>query len=314
MTTDASFDVLDVNFLGRPGVVSCGLIRGAGGVALVDPGPSSSLSGLRAALAAHGLALGDVNAILVTHIHLDHSGAIGSIAREHGAVQVFVHERGAPHMVDPSRLLKSAARIYGDAMDRLWGEVAPVPASRVHPLKGGERLAVVGREIEVAYTPGHAVHHVSYFDTRSQLACVGDVGGMCAGPTRLVVPPTPPPDIDLEMWEASIARIRQWQPARLFIAHFGVVDAPGPHLDELLARLGRLAARVRESLLQDGRDRDRVAWFTRTVAADLRTVLSEADAAQIEREVMLEDSWHGLARYWRRRLAEENASRNADVS
>jgi glyoxylase-like metal-dependent hydrolase (beta-lactamase superfamily II) len=296
--------LLDVNFQGEPGVVACGLVKGASGFALVDPGPASSLSGLNAALDHAGHSLADVRAILVTHIHLDHSGSAGVIVRQHPGVQVYVHERGAPHVVDPGRLLQSATRIYGDRMERLWGEVAPVPAPNVHPLKGGERLDIVGREIEAAYTPGHAMHHLSYFDIATGTAFTGDVGGMVVGRVRLVVPPTPPPDIDVELWEASVARIRAWRPRRLFITHFGFVDAPEAHFDELVARLRRLAARVRESLAVEGRDADRLAWFRRAVAADLRRQLPEADVVEIGRDVMLDDSWHGLARYWRKRDAE----------
>lgn len=297
--------VLDVCFQGEPGVVACGLLPGSSGIALVDPGPASSLAGLGAALSGLGYSLADVQAILVTHIHLDHSGAAGVIVRRYPAVQVYVHERGAPHVVNPGRLLQSATRIYGDRMEQLWGEVAPVPASNVNRLKGGERLDIAGRRIETAYTPGHAVHHLSFLDVATATAFTGDVGGMTVGRCRLVVPPTPPPDIDVESWEASVARIRDWHPLRLFITHFGLVDAPEAHLDELVARLRRMALRVRESLAVEGRDADRLAWFRRAVGADLRAHLSEADAAEIERDVMLDDSWHGLARYWRKRDAAE---------
>jgi glyoxylase-like metal-dependent hydrolase (beta-lactamase superfamily II) len=296
--------VLDVDFQGQPRVVACGLLSGPAGIALVDPGPASSLAGLEAALDRAGFSLADVRAILVTHIHLDHSGAAGTIVRRNPAVQVLVHERGAPHVVKPDRLLRSAAHIYGDRMEPLWGEVAPVPSSHVHALKGGERLEIVGRPVDVAYTPGHAMHHVSYLDAGSGTAFTGDVGGMCIGRARLVVPPTPPPDIDVESWESSVMRIRAWQPQRLFITHFGLIDDPESHLDQLMARLRRLAARVRESLAIEGRDADRVAWFRRAVGADLREHLSEADAAEIERDVMLDNSWRGLARYWRRRNVE----------
>ncbi len=301
MSTSPEIAVLDVNFQGEPGAVACGLLTGASGVALVDPGPASSLAGLSTALAVHGISLADVRAILVTHIHLDHSGGVGVIVRRHPNIQVFVHEHGAPHVADPARLLQSATRLYGDQMERLWGEVAPVPAANVHRLAGGERLELAGRALDVAYTPGHAIHHVSYFDTATGTAFTGDVGGMVVGRVRLVVPPTPPPDIDLEAWEASIARLREWQPRRLFLTHFGLVESPDTHLDELVRRLRRMAARVRESLALEGRDADRIAWYRNAVRSDLRKVMAEADAAEIERGVTLDDSWHGLARYWRKR-------------
>jgi glyoxylase-like metal-dependent hydrolase (beta-lactamase superfamily II) len=281
--------------------VACGLLPGPDGIALVDPGPTSSLAGLQAELERLHLSLADVRAILVTHVHLDHSGAVGVIVRQQPGVQVYVHERGALHVVNPGRLLRSAREIYGDSMESLWGEVAPVPSSNVRRLTGGERLEIVGRAVEVAYTPGHAMHHVSYLDRLTGTAFTGDVGGIRIGRVRLVVPPTPPPDIDIELWESSVAAVRAWQPTRLFLTHFGWVDKPGPHLDELVARLRRMAALACESLAAGGRDADRLAWFRRAVGADLRLQLSEADAADVAREVMFDSSWRGLARYWRRR-------------
>jgi glyoxylase-like metal-dependent hydrolase (beta-lactamase superfamily II) len=295
---------LDTGFQGQPGLVACGLLPGSDGIALVDPGPTSSLAGLQAELGRLRLSLADVRAILVTHVHLDHAGAVGVIVRQHPAVEVYVHERGAPHVVSPRRLVQSATQVYGDKMERLWGEVAPVPSSNVRRLADGERLEIVGRTVEVAYTPGHAMHHVSYLDAPTGTAFTGDVGGMYIGRVRLVVPPTPPPDVDVELWEGSVARIRAWRPSRLFLTHFGFVDTPGPHLDELVARLRRVAALVRESLALGGRDADRLAWFRRAVGADLRLYLSESDATDVEHEVMFENSWHGLARYWRRRGAQ----------
>ena len=304
MTGIADIRVLDVNFMGHAGAVACGLIAGPGGIALVDPGPASSLPGLRAALSGLGHSLADVRAILVTHIHLDHSGAAGTIVREHPDVRVIVHARGAPHLIDPARLLQSATRIWGDQMERLWGEVAPVALPQVRALEGGEELQVVGRRIATAYTPGHAVHHLSYFDAASGVAFTGDVGGMVVGAARFVVPPTPPPDIDVEQWETSVSRIRAWRPHTLFVTHFGLVQDPDPHLDTLVARLRRLAALVRQSFAAGDRDADRLAWFKRAVAAELRTVLPEEHALEVEHEVMFDESWQGLARYWRKREPE----------
>jgi glyoxylase-like metal-dependent hydrolase (beta-lactamase superfamily II) len=281
------------------------VLAGPGGVALVDPGPASSLAGLRSALGARGASLADVRAILATHIHLDHFGAAGAIVRENPRVRVYVHERATRHVIDPSRLLASARRLYGDEMDHLWGEVAPVPAQKVHTLRGGERLEIVGREILVAYTPGHAWHHVSYFDTETGIAFTGDVGGMRVGRTMYAMPPTPPPDIDLELWERSVERILQWRPRALFLTHFGLVEAPERHLADLVEHLRWLAAVVRSSLELEGTDADRLAWFKQVVAAELRRQMPEEVAASFEGAVPIDDSWHGLARYWRKRSAEK---------
>ena len=293
--------VLDLNFLGHAGAIASGVLEGPGGLAIVDPGPTSTLKALRAGLGARGASLGHVRAVLATHIHLDHFGAVGAIVRENPMVHVYVHERGTPHLVDPSRLVASARRLYGEEMDRLWGEVAPVPASNVRSLRGGERLFVAGREVLVEYTPGHASHHVSYFDVETGVAFTGDVGGMRVGRTKYAMPPTPPPDIDVELWEASVERIRQWEPRALFLTHFGLVDSPEQHLADLVAHLRWFAALVRDSLQRDETDADRLAWFKEAVALELRRQMPVEVAAGFERAVPIDDSWHGLARYWRKR-------------
>src|SRR5689334_5514121 len=152
----------DLNFQGRPRVIACAVIHGPGGVAIVDPGPASTLPVFRKQLATAGISVADITTILLTHIHLDHAGATGTLVRENPRLRVYVHEVGAPHMADPAKLIASATRLYGDAMDRLWGEFAPVPAGALTTLNGGERLEVGGRPLDVAYTPGHGCHHRSY--------------------------------------------------------------------------------------------------------------------------------------------------------
>jgi ribonuclease BN (tRNA processing enzyme) len=161
-TLASGLSYIDLHFRGRPRIIATAVVRGPDGVALIDPGPTSTLPALRAGLAEAGLSLRDVRALLLTHIHLDHAGATGTIVREHPELRVYVHERGAPHMIDPSKLLASATRLYGDMMDQLWGEVAAVPAESIDVLRGGERISAGSRDFDVAYTPGHASHHVSY--------------------------------------------------------------------------------------------------------------------------------------------------------
>lgn len=229
--------LLDVRYLGRPEVIAVGLLESGAGALLVDPGPSASLPALRNALAGLGVGAQDVTAILLTHIHLDHAGAAGSLVRDNPAIRVYVHERGARHLVDPSRLLESARRIYRDDMDRLWGEFLPVPAPNVITLAGSGRLRFAEREFTVAYTPGHASHHVSFLDHTTGTAFVGDTGGNRYSNRAYVSPVTPPPDVDLDGWRQSIAQFRQWNPAQLFSTHFGCSHPVGPHLDELESRL-----------------------------------------------------------------------------
>jgi glyoxylase-like metal-dependent hydrolase (beta-lactamase superfamily II) len=291
---------VDLEFRGRPGAVATAVVQGAGQVGLIDPGPSSCLPMLERRLAAQGIAPGDVTHLLLTHIHLDHAGAAGTLVRRHPHLRVLVHERGAPHMTDPSKLLDSAGRLYGDQMDRLWGEVAPVPVANLTPLAGGERVEVGGRRFDVAYTPGHASHHVSYFDPASGVAFVGDTGGVCID-DGFVLPPTPPPDIDIEAWESSVARVEAWSPATLFMTHFGPVASVAPHLRTLLDHLHACAARVRESLAEPGTDADRRARYLEWLGVQLRRRMDEAQAAAYEAASPLDLNWLGLARYWRKR-------------
>src|SRR6185295_307846 len=201
---------IDVNFLGVPGIIATAVLHGPGGVALIDPGPTSTLPALRAGLERAGIRLTDVRSIVLTHIHLDHAGATGTIVHEHPDVRVYVHEKGAPHLVDPGKLLASATRLWGADMDRLWGEVRPVPRELVVSLAGGERIDAAGRDLVVAYTPGHASHHISFYNADSGVAFVGDTAGICLGRAAFVLPPTPPPDIDPDAWRASLALVEGW--------------------------------------------------------------------------------------------------------
>lgn len=297
---------LDLEFLGHPGVIGAGVLPGRDGVWLIDPGPATSLPGLRKGLAALGLSLADVRGLLLTHIHLDHAGASGTIVRERPEVRVFVHERGAPHMIDPSRLLESAGRLYGGNLERLWGEVAPVPASSVHVLKGGERLDFGGRHVEVAYTPGHASHHVTYFEPDAGVAFVGDTGGVRLAPAPHVMPPTPPPDIDLPAWTRSIALMRQWNARRLYLTHFGAVELVPDHLDALERQLSEVADLARAILQEPGTDQDRLQRFVVQVRSDLRRTMPEEDARRYELAVPLDHCWLGLARYWRKKATAQS--------
>ena len=302
-TLAAGMDYVDLNFLGRPGIIATAVLQGASGVALIDPGPSSTLGVLQKALAAKGISPGDVRQVLLTHIHLDHAGATGTLVRDNPGIEVFVHERGAPHLIDPAKLLASAARLYQSDMQRLWGEFLPVPESRVRVLAGGETIAAGGRELQVAYTPGHAVHHVSYFDRSGRIAFVGDTAGIRRGESVYVMPPTPPPDVDLEAWRSSADRILGWDPDTLFLTHFGPVHGARPHFDQLFQRLADWSRVVRR-LLADASldDAQREQRFVEEVMLDLRRVIGEAEAEQYGRAGRLDYSWQGLARYWRKKV------------
>jgi glyoxylase-like metal-dependent hydrolase (beta-lactamase superfamily II) len=292
---------VDLEFLGVPRVIATAVLHGPGGAALVDPGPSSTLPTLRRALAAAGLGIADVNTILLTHIHLDHAGATGTLVAENPAIRVYVHERGAKHMAAPDSLIASATRLYGDDMDRLWGEFRPVPQASMTALAGGERIVLAGRDVDVVYTPGHAQHHVSYLTSDAGIAFVGDTAGIRLRDEGFVLPPTPPPDIDLEAWRRSLDLIAAWQPDTLFVTHFGPYSAAGPHLAAMRDHLEAVSAIAHRLLARDGTDEQREAWF----ADEIRTLLArqaspaEADAYEVAGRFDL--SWRGLARYWRKR-------------
>jgi glyoxylase-like metal-dependent hydrolase (beta-lactamase superfamily II) len=302
-TIAAGMRYVDVQFRNHPHIIATAILDGPSGVTLIDPGPTSCLPTLREALRVGGVGLGDVQAILLTHIHLDHAGATGSIVREHPSIRVFVHEIGSPHLIDPSRLLASASRLYGAAMDDLWGPFLPIPAANVTALKGGERIDVAGRTLDVAYTPGHASHHVSYFDAQSRVAFVGDMGGVHIPGTTYVLPPTPPPDIDLDAWVASTGRILAWHPSTLFLTHFGTIDTPAAHLQQVLHNLQHNAGLAREALALDPSisDDDRAAHFVHALRRELRRATSDAAAERYELATPLDQNWQGLARYWRKR-------------
>src|SRR5437764_9287401 len=211
-------ELIDLLHLGRPRVIGAWRV----GDVIVDPGPSSCLPTLLPVLEAH-----PPRALALTHVHLDHAGASGSLLKRFPTAEVWVHERGAPHVADPSKLLRSAARLYGTEMERLWGEVLPVPAERLRVLRGGEVLG----PFHVAYTPGHASHHVSYLHEPSGRAFTGDVTGVRIGEGP-VLPPTPPPDIDLTAWRDSLDRVESWRPRSLALTHF---DAHGDVKEHLAA-------------------------------------------------------------------------------
>jgi glyoxylase-like metal-dependent hydrolase (beta-lactamase superfamily II) len=269
--------LIDVEHLGRPRVIGCWQLDGV----LIDPGPESSLEHLLEALGDE-----QPEALLLTHIHLDHAGASGTLCRRWPELDVFVHERGARHLADPAKLLASAERLYGDDMERLWGEVAPVPAQNLSPLSGGESV----RGFEVAYTPGHASHHVSYFHPESGRAFVGDAAAARIAPSDWVIPPTPPPDIDLDAWDRSLDAIAAWEPDSLGLTHFGAVDDPVPHLDLVRRRLREHAE------LAERTDADE---FAREVERQAREHGGESAEALIQ-AVPPDQQWLGLDRWLRR--------------
>ncbi|MCW3008096.1 MAG: beta-lactamase domain protein [Solirubrobacterales bacterium] len=267
--------LIDLNHLGREQVIGSWLV----GDVLIDPGPSSCLDALLEGLD------GEVpKVIALTHIHLDHAGATGTLAQRWPEAEIWVHERGARHLAEPQKLLASAARLYGDDMDRLWGEFLPVPKDRIRAFAEPSRIG----DFRFAPTPGHASHHLSYLHEPTGSAFTGDTAGarIAGSPT---IGPTPPPDIDIDAWLTSLELIESWSPDRLMPTHFGSFDDVAAQLDEL-----RL-------------------WFDTWVSAasrlDLRTWVrehhewvaarsTEAIAAALGQAVPTDQAYLGLERYW----------------
>ncbi len=302
-TLAAGLDYVDLNFLGVPEIIATAILHSTAGVALVDPGPATTIDNLSRALQEKGIALRDVRQILLTHIHLDHAGATGSLVRANPDIEVFVHERGARHMIDPSKLMASAGRLYGGDMERLWGEFLPVPAERIRALKGEERITAAGRDLHVAYTPGHASHHVTFFDRSTRVAFCGDTAGIRRHGLGYIMPPTPPPDIDLEAWRASVDRILQWDPDTLFLTHFGPFHGARPHFQGMMENLDAWSAIVRRLIANLSLDDDqRQRAFLDEALTDIKRKVGEHEAEQYGRAGRLDYSWQGLSRYWRKKL------------
>lgn len=275
-------DPLDLMHQGADRVIASYLLETNDGLALFDCGPSTCLPRLKAALVERGVELGDVRHLLLSHIHLDHAGAAGVLVRDHPELLVHVSEIGAPHLADPSRLETSARRLYGDTFDTLWGELAPVPQENIRIVEA----RVLG--LDCFPTQGHASHHVSYLDAAGTLYS-GDAAGVRILPERTVLPPTPPPDFDLDVWLETIDEIERRRPERLALIHFGVATEPGAHLDELRRRLVEWVRLVQSGVTQE--------QFSESVRNE---VTATADNVELyERAMPFWQSYAGLERYSR---------------
>jgi glyoxylase-like metal-dependent hydrolase (beta-lactamase superfamily II) len=271
--------------------------------ALVDPGPASTIAHLEAGLAAHGLAFGDIRHILLTHIHLDHAGATGTLVARYPHLRVYVHERGAPHMIAPDRLIRSATRLYGAEMERFWGEIRPVPEQAITTLVGGETLRLGERSLAVYDAPGHAPHHVIYFDEASGAACVGDNTGVRLPGFARARPATPPPDVDIEAWLRTLDMLSGLEPRLLLLTHFGPIEDVAEHIADYRETLVRWAEFVREGMASGADEATQIARLQALADAELH-IETEADFARYKDASPVDLNWHGLARYWRQRAAE----------
>ncbi len=298
--------LIDTLYLGEPGVIASYLLEGADGLALVDVGSAATVEHLLAGIVAAGHDPHDIRHVVLTHVHLDHAGATGTLTRLLPDARVYVHPLGARHLIDPSRLLASAARIYGDDMARMWGTTEPVPAERVIEVADGETLSVGGRELVALHTPGHAIHHIAYHASGRAALFAGDVAGVRMEGVRYVRPPTPPPDLNLEDWSASIARLRALGLDRLYLPHFGVATQVDAHLRELEERLYAWGELVQVGM-RAGKDTEAlVADLVATSEPELAAAAGGRDVEmrqRYERATNYRMTVQGYERYWRTRPA-----------
>ena len=294
---------LDNQWMGHPRSIAAALLESEGHCAIVDPGPGSTIETLRKQLHARGLSVRDLDALLLTHIHLDHAGASGALVRENPRLAVYVHKNGAPHMADPSKLLASALRLWPSDLHQLFGETLPVPAENLRILEGCETLTLGSSKLEVVYTPGHASHHVSYFDHHGGVAFVGDTTGVRIEGHSYVMPATPPPDIDLEIWENSFTAILERKPARLFLTHFGFSENPAEHILLFRERLHKWAEMAEKSMRSASDESAAMTSFMSTARAEIAEYLPAEEVEHYVFNAGLNLSFLGLARYLRKRAS-----------
>ncbi|HEV2065519.1 MAG TPA: MBL fold metallo-hydrolase [Thermomicrobiales bacterium] len=293
--------LIDLGFMDTPGVIASYLLAGDDGLTLIESGPATTRAHLEQGLRDAGYSLQDVSRIIITHIHLDHGGAAGAILRDHPHMRLSVHPFGAPHMVDPSRLLVSAGRIYEDRMDQLFGGVVGVPEDRLDLLTDGEVIRASGRSLRMLFTPGHASHHVAIFDEMTGTLFTGDAGGVRVQGYDFVAPPTPPPEFAPDLWAETIETLRHTRPARLALTHFGMFDDVDSHLDRLMPGLESAVALARESLSRGG---DLAALTARLLDFE-RDNVGDTEAGQAIRQLELASPTYvsamGLQRYLKTR-------------
>lgn len=301
---DPQITTLDLFFRQLPKTIATYLISGPDGLVLVETGPASTLSNLRVQLAKYGIKTSDIKHVLVTHIHLDHAGAAGWLAQE--GAQIYVHHIGAPHLLDPARLLDSAGRIYGDQMDELWGETVAAPAASVTAVHDGDTIEVAGLRFVAIDTPGHAWHHHAY--RLGEIAFTGDAAGIHIPGMNLVDLPAPPPEFKLEVWDKSIDRLLAENLTAIYPTHFGRVEQPAQQLEILRALMFEAADFVRQHM-DKGHTRDDivqayVGWMQERM---LESGLSEFAMEQYNAANPLFMSVDGIMRYWRRKWEKEKS-------
>lgn len=297
--------LLDHHYRDKPGTIASYLLAGDGQLALIETGAASTLDNLLAGIREAGYEPSHLTHLFLTHIHLDHAGAAGHLVRLAPAARVYVHPVGAPHLTDPSRLLSSARRLWGEMMETLWGDMLPIPADRIQPLNDSAIIPVAGRKLQALDTPGHARHHLCYWDDRDGNLWTGDVGGVRVPGVDYIRPPTPPPDFDLEAWRQTIARLRTLRPITLYPTHFGGYRDCQRHLDELENRLVHWGDCFLQGL-RAGRSPDEIAreivdQETPIIAS---RVVDPADIERLDTAANYNLLIGGYVRYWQKKYPE----------
>ena len=297
--------LISLPFLGEHEIVGSYLLAGENELVIIDPGPGSMLESLLASIRAAGFDPQDVTHILATHVHLDHAGVTGSLVQQLPKAQVYVHSKGAPHLIDTSNLIASAKRIYGERMPILWGEIESTPEERIHTLEGGDILKIAGRRLEVHYTPGHAIHHVIFFDAHSGELFAGDVAGVKLPGVDYVQPPTPPPDLDLEAWSDSISLLRNLRPDIIYLGHFGGIKDVIPHLGRLREKLSAWGDFVLGEMRKGKSEAEIIALLIEKTQPELQRIAHDAHALQrYEIASNYAMTVQGFMRYWRKKHPE----------
>ena len=292
-------------FLGENEIIGSYLLAGRDELAIIDPGPGSMVESLLTSIQAVGFDPQEVTHILATHVHLDHMGAAGTLVRQLPRAQVYAHSKGAPHLLDTAKVVASASRIFGERMKLLWGEIESTPQERLSIIEGGDILNIAGRRLEVHYTPGHAVHHVIFFDAHSGELFAGDVAGVKLQDVDYVRPPTPPPDLDLEAWSNSINLVKSLRPDVLYIGHFGAIKNIPEHFDLLREKLNSWGDFVLGAM-RDGKDEAEITalLIEHTKPELLRAAHNSHAIERYEIATNYPMTVQGYMRYWRKKHPE----------
>jgi glyoxylase-like metal-dependent hydrolase (beta-lactamase superfamily II) len=296
---------ISLPFLNEEGIIGSYLLAGNNELAVIDPGPGSMIEFLLDAIRQVGFAPEDVTHLLATHVHLDHAGSVGSLVKRMPNATIYAHSKGAPHLLDTTKVVTSATRIYGERMQELWGDIESAPANRVRTMEGGDVLDVAGRHLEVHYTPGHAVHHVVFFDKQSGALFAGDTAGVRLQGVDYVRPPTPPPDIDLEAWFESIDTIKSLQPDVLYLGHFGATRNAASHLERLRDQLILWGNYVLGAMREDKSEQEILDILITQTEPELRRVTNDPKApVRYEIATNYAMTVQGYMRYWKKKHPE----------